>query len=522
MNGSDRFGGMPFAVIAVTLLLASTALVAVVQQYGDTEDGAEDLEDGIDAVDMAVADIQTYVNRGLGEVVRGLSTASDDVTDARDTVEERAETFREKAAGWIEFQFPIRSGGTVAHLVSHDLDLVAEAVGLASADGTGGYTPAYLRSTGTIEVRLESQSGSGSTTITVSTDGSYALPLSAERGSLFESMAGGDGVSVSEMVIHQLTFLAQYRVMNGYGSTSEYGERGTGSIITPEDVEAAYGNALEAVSMICFRDRDNRFAHEGSVDLADILVAEDGVMELDLSAVYAQALMAVIDDVALRWFDYFCGFQVLNELDKILNPLRNAVSSLIAFVVGEEAVYSAVPYVRDTMSLAGIPESEYRRPGSGTTALTFGGVEVVVENPTYDVLSAPWLKDFGKRYEQGSNFIMDYILDVLRGAAVRISESTWLGTVSVDVDPYDDVPFAEELAELFSEAVSDGVSAVEDAVGLLGVGPVADGVFAGQASYAFEQRHRSLSSASERHCFMVRSASSIQAEMRSLEKKKVL
>lgn len=465
MRGLDNRGSMPFAVIAVTLLLASTAMAATVYGHWMAERDSESVSDDIDSADEAVDDIAVYVNRGLGEIIRSISTATDGETGESDALDERAETFREKAAGWIEFQFPIRSGGTVAHLISHDLDLVAEAVGLASADGTGGYTPAYLRGTGTIEVRLESQSGSGSTTITVSTDGSYALPLSAERGSLFESMAGGDGVSVSEMVIHQLTSLAQYRVMNGYGSTSEYGERGTGSIITPEDVEAAYGNALEVVSMICFRDRDNRFAHEGSVDLADILVAEDGVMELDLSAVYAQALMAVIDDVALRWFDYFCGFQVLNELDKILNPLRNAVSSLIAFVVGEEAVYSAVPYVRDTMSLAGIPESEYRRPGSGTTALTFGGVEVVVENPTYDVLSAPWLKDFGKRYEQGSNFIMDYILDVLRGAAVRISESTWLGTVSVDVDPYDDMPFAEELAELFSEAVSDGVSAVEDAVG---------------------------------------------------------
>ena len=82
MSRMDRFGGMPFAVIAVALLLASTAMVAMVHQYGGTEDGADDLEDGIDAVDMAVADVQAYVNRGLGEIVRGLSTASDGVTDA--------------------------------------------------------------------------------------------------------------------------------------------------------------------------------------------------------------------------------------------------------------------------------------------------------------------------------------------------------------------------------------------------------------------------------------------------------
>ena len=95
MSRMDRFGGMPFAVIAVALLLASTAIVATVHQYGGTEDGAEDVEDGIDAVDMALADVQMYVNRGLGEIVRGLSTASNGVTDAADTVEERTEAFRE-------------------------------------------------------------------------------------------------------------------------------------------------------------------------------------------------------------------------------------------------------------------------------------------------------------------------------------------------------------------------------------------------------------------------------------------
>lgn len=161
MSRMDRFGGMPFAVIAVALLLASTAMVAMVHQYGGTEDGADDLEDGIDAVDMAVADVQAYVNRGLGEIVRGLSTASDGVTDAADTVEERAEAFRERAEDWLEFQFPVRSGGAVAELVSYELDLTAEALPLQSDAGDGGYTPAYLKGTGTVHVTVRSDAGRG-------------------------------------------------------------------------------------------------------------------------------------------------------------------------------------------------------------------------------------------------------------------------------------------------------------------------------------------------------------------------
>ena len=464
MSRMDRFGGMPFAVIAVALLLASTAIVATVHQYGGTEDGAEDVEDGIDAVDVALADVQMYVNRGLGEIVRGLSTASDGVTDAADTVEERAEAFRERASEWLEFQFPVRSGGAVAELGSYELDLTAEALSFHSDAGDGGYTPAYLKGTGSIHVTVRSDVGRGEADLDISTDGSYALPLSAERQSLFESMAGDGGISVSQMMTYQLTSLAQYRVMNGYGAMSEYGQKGTASVITAEDVRAAYRNALEAVSMICFRDGNGTLSGHDRADLSDLLASEDGVMTLDLSAVYSQALMSVIDDVALSWFDYVMGFQILDGLDQALNPFRNAVMSLAAFLLGEEEVYSAVPYIEKTMELAGIDPDEYVSPGAGTSTVTAAGITVTVENPTSDVLSKGWLKDFKKRYSGDTNFVMEFILDVLKHASVSLAENMDLGTVSVDVDPYDDTPFLDTLAELFDRAVEDGMSAVEDAI----------------------------------------------------------
>lgn len=387
MKGMDRFGGMPFAVIAVALLLASTALAAAVQHYGDTEDGADDLMDGIDAIDAAAADIQVYVNRGLGEIVRGLSTASDGITDASDTIDERTRTFESRAGEWLEFQFPIRSGGAVAELSWYELGLTAEALPLESDSDDGGYTPAYLKGTGTVHVTLRSDAGCGETDLEVSTDGSYALPLSAERQSLFESMVGSGGVSVSQMITYQLTTLAQYRVMNGYGAMSEYGEKGTMSIITADDVRDAYRNTLEAVSMICFRDEDNTLSGFGRVDLSDLLAAEDGRIVLDLAAVYSQALVSVIDDVALSWFDYIMGFQILDGLEMALLPFRDAVTSLAAFLLGEERVYSAVPYIEKTMEIAGIDPNDYRRPGTGTSTVSVAGITVTVENPTSDVLS---------------------------------------------------------------------------------------------------------------------------------------
>ena len=458
----DRMGGMPFAVIAVALLLASTALVATVHLYSDTSEDAGGVLDGIDDADAAVADIQVYVNRGLGDVVRGLSTATDGVTDATDTVAERAETFREESERWLDFQFPIRSGQVRAELTGYELELTAEPSSLASSEG--GYTPTYLRGTGTLHLRIQTEDGSGDVDVDVSTDGSYALPLSSERASLFESMAGDGGVSVSQMMTYQLTSLAQYRVLNGYGAMSQYGEKGTASVITADDVRAAYRNALDAVSQICFRDADGTFAGEGSVDLSDLIAGEDGRVSLDLSAVYAQALMSVIDDIALRWFDYICGFEIAEALWDALFPVKDALEALAAFILGTEAVYSVIPYVEEVMGLAGYDAETYRNPGAGTSTVTVSGIAVTVDNPTVDILDVPWLKDFRKRYQEDGNFVTEFILDVLRGAAVRISERTDLGTAYVDIDPHDDTSFMESLALLMVEAISDGAEIVEEAI----------------------------------------------------------
>ncbi len=464
MRQNDTRGSMPFAVIAVAILMASVAIGAVTYRYGVADESMDSITDDIDAVDEALLDITAYVNRGLGEIVMNLSKATDGDTRETDSPETRAESFHQKAADWIEFQFPIRSGGAVASLIDYDIRLGAEALSLSPDAFSGGYTPAYLKGTGRIHVTIESRSGSTDAMIDVSTDGNYALPLSAQRMSLFENMASSSGVSISQMMTYQLTSLAQYRVMNGYGGLSAYGEKGTSSIITPDDVRSAYRNALEAVRAICFRDSD-RFPDADAIDLSDILIASNGVMSLDLSAVYSQALFAVLDEIALSWFDYFCGFETMDVLQDILNPFDDAIGALEAFLQGWENAYSATPYIAKVMEINGYSESEYRHPGSGTTTVSVGDVTVTVENPTADLMSAVWLKDFTKRYEKDNDFVKDSIMDILKGAAVRISENKNLGTVSMNVNPCDDKTFTMTLMELFISAVSDGAEIIEDSIG---------------------------------------------------------
>ena len=459
MRDIDTEGSMPFAVIAVSILLASVIVGGVIYRYGETGDDLDSIENDIIAVDEAVADATSYVNSGLGGIVRCISTASEGMASSDDSLEKRSETFDRRSSEWLDFQFPLRCGSALVELIGYDISLTAEPSQL-SADG--GFSPAYLKGKGSIDVMITSSGCRTETELDISTDGSYALPLSWERLELFKSMAGSDGLSMSQMISYQLTGLAQYRVINGYGSLSAYGDRGTAAILTESDIRRAYANALEVVSGICFRDGSGTLGH-GDTDLADALVSEDGKISLDLSAVYSQCLMAVIDDIAIRWMDYFYGFEILEELDDRLHPFRDSTDSLKAFIFGSESVYSAVPYIEKTLELRGISDG-CRYPGSGTTTLSYGGITVSVGNPTGDVFDSGWLKNFGKRYSADTDDVRDFVIDVLKNAARMISESTDLGTVSVDVDPHDDSAFIWTLTALFESAIRDIDSAVGSAV----------------------------------------------------------
>ena len=458
MRRSGTRGSMPFSIIAVTILLVSVASVAVTASYQDASDGTEGTEDDISAVDEALETLESFINRGMGEIIYSIST--DDDLGGLDA---RVAEFDEWAAEWFGFQFPSATNGVSATVVDYEVELSAVAVTLSDDGEIAGYTPTYLKATGTVTLSLSSQHGSATAEVEVSSDGSYALPLADARGSLFESMVGGAGISISQMMAAQLTALAEYRIANGYGAINAYGERSTDAIITSEDVLEAYAICMEAISAICFRDADSILAHADCADLADLLISDDGTITIDLSAVYAQALLSAVDDVALRWMDYFYGFEVIEKLDELLNPFKNALSALFSFVSGDGDVNGA-DYLSSAMEAAGYSEDEWRYVGQGATTVELGGYTMTFSNPTTDILSLDWLIDFEEAYESEGNYVEDYVVNVLKSAAVMLAERSDLGTITAEVDAYDTEGFLETLSALFEAAVDDCNGAVGDAV----------------------------------------------------------
>ncbi|MBR4225719.1 MAG: lamin tail domain-containing protein [Candidatus Methanomethylophilaceae archaeon] len=431
---SDRKGAMPFAVIAVMILVASVACGALAASYERASEETRNIEKDAAALDAAIDGIGSYVNRGLAEIVWTVSV------DGSGNLDDRISEFDERARRWMEYQFPMVDNGAHAELDSYEVELGAQPLRVSSGDG---YVPAYLKATGTVKVRLSTGIGEAEASIDVSTDGSCTLPLAAEKGSLFERMASEGSVTLSEMMEYQLTNLAQIRVMNGYGALDAYGRMGTDRILSKQDVLDAYGSSLRILEAVCFRDGD--LALQDRVDPAEALVSEDGKVRIDLQAVYAQAMASLADDMAMKWYDYLYGNAFLKALQGNKKVYRDAQRAMLSFAKGESP-FDASPYLRAVMDLNGVDEADYRHPGSGTTVLEAGGARFEFENPTADVLGTDWIRHFRTSFESERDCLLEQLRLVLRASALRLAEDERLEALTIDADPHDGSRLADVLS----------------------------------------------------------------------------
>ena len=64
---------MPFAVVAVTILMMSVVCGAVMASYDRASDNAEDIERENEAIEASMEGIAMHVDRGLGEIILSIS-----------------------------------------------------------------------------------------------------------------------------------------------------------------------------------------------------------------------------------------------------------------------------------------------------------------------------------------------------------------------------------------------------------------------------------------------------------------
>lgn len=101
MNNGDRRGNMPFAVIAVTILMMTVMCGAVFASYDRASQDAEDLERESESIEVSRDGIAIHVDRGLGEII--LSISNDTSLGGLD---DRADAFGTRAEEWLGVPVP--------------------------------------------------------------------------------------------------------------------------------------------------------------------------------------------------------------------------------------------------------------------------------------------------------------------------------------------------------------------------------------------------------------------------------
>ncbi len=467
-RGSRR-GNLPFAMVAVILLLLGSAYGIVSANIEEAADRAERMEEEMEGVDAVMARTGEFVERGLGEIIFGLSSS-----ESEGSLGERAERYAERAEAWMGFQFPLSDRGVTVHLESFDTELTARPLRL-SEDLTEGYLPSYLVGTGSFSARYAFGTGSASSVTDFETDATCALPLVAGQGSLFSNAVSGSGSPITQMVGYQLTCLAQQRVLNGYGALNASGPMGTDAVLTADDVSRAYANALKVLRINCFRIGGEGLGDgQERVDLADLIAAPDGRLDLDLSAVYAQAVASIADDLALQWIDYLYGNRVLNGLDWADDRLSNAWDSLRGFLTGRDT-FSAAPYLECFIAGSGLDIDRCRHLRSGTsfdvvvpgellsavTGCPEDDLTVAVGYPDADLMAWSGIRDFKRTYREDGNVLRDRFTEIINASAAAVAADKRLGTIRVRIDAADDETLLDSIREAVASAVGDGSAAFE-------------------------------------------------------------
>ncbi|MFA6709700.1 MAG: lamin tail domain-containing protein [Candidatus Methanomethylophilaceae archaeon] len=476
--GRSKKGQMPFALIAVTLLLLGSAYGAVYAYIENSEENTESLAQELTSMGVGMTETKYTVEAALGNIINELSREN-----TGGTLAERMDSFDEKVDTWFSSNFPMSDRGITARVAQYDVDLNVETLKMSSGDKfTDPSRPSYLRATGYMNVDFISAAGTSSRTVDISADGTSGLPFVVERASEFELSVSGDESALTQLISYQLSSLAQQRVLSGYGAVSEGGERGTSSIITEKDVNDAYRNALSIIEMICFRDTGNDdplLESAVSVDAAEMLAMRDGYIEMDLSAIFSQTLLSMIDTLVIQWMDYFMLDKAVYAMDVISDSVRRCWNALVSFIDNDDRA-DAGQYLKDLMQNLGYAEKDYRflfdspsisvttnamdivlTAGSSSENVTIPEMDILIPFPETDIVSWNGWDHFINEYHEGRNDLMESFRNIIKTIAIELSSSTDLGIIRIDVDAYDGSVFSQTLSESITKALNEQRDGVE-------------------------------------------------------------
>ena len=454
----SKRGNMPFAMVAVALLLTSSAFCIVYANIGDTKESTGSITEELNNMDDAITEAERFIESGLGNIIYQISA------DHRNgTMIDRSRMFDSLVDEWFQTEFPRYDRGMTVEIVEEDIGMDIQTTKVSANDLLAERSVAsYLRAVGTVKATFTGTAGTATKTLQITADGTSGLPFIVDCATKFELSTEGDASLLTQLVSYQLSSLAQSRVVNGYGLRSVSGGMGAVDIITKADVEKAFRNALTAVETICFRDNstdDRTFFDNRHVDLAEMMVLKDGFYEIDVGAILSQALLSMIDKLVVRWVDYLGVNKIFELFDNLLDFATEVVNNVVGFFTGnqEDNRNSARIYIKDAMSSCGYSEEDYRYVLDNaklhfSKAIDFeyrgnmvhyeiGDIGIPIECVHRDILGWGGWENYVTDYERNRNKISDYIRGTLQSICSLIASG--YGILRIPADAFDSESFME-------------------------------------------------------------------------------
>ena len=453
---------MPFAMVAVALLLLSSTFCVVYANTENVKENTENITNELSSMDDAIEFAERFMEEGLGKIIYDISADGNG-----GTIMERAARFDSMKDEWFGSQFPHSENGIAIEILEEDIDMDIQSTKVSSNDILGERSVAsYLRASGTVKASFTGTAGLATKTLLINADGTSGLPFIVDCASRFELSTEGDASLLTQLVSYQLSSLAQYRIINGYGLKTVSGGMGTKDIITASDVEYAFRNALDVIETICFRNNstgDSNLIYNSCIDLADSIILRDGYYEVDIGSIISQALLSITDEVIMRWIDYFGLDRILEFVDRIHDFSTEIVNNIISFLTNnqEDNRNSARIYIKNAMESCGYAPEEYRYVIKDNTrylqleagefsneegfVYRFKGMGGYMDLCETDILAWEGWNNYVVDYERNRNSILDYIRHVFQFVCSSVSSN--YGIVRVSADEFDGTTFMDSFLE---------------------------------------------------------------------------
>jgi hypothetical protein len=206
-----------------------------------------------------------------------------------------------------------------------------------------------------------------------------AFPLLSGKLDVLETGSSGTQSPIPRTVKYILTTLAQYKVLQGYGmgelssTTLDLPVKTTSQVVTKSDVELAVNVAIFLETARLYRTYDEdaliamddnfenvddddfegqgsiqelvkSYVNNGTIDAADIIALYLGIedKEINIEAIIAQGLNALVDQFILKYLDYFhlmdlldIAFVGVQVLSNAIEGAGKAVDDFVGWLTGE-------------------------------------------------------------------------------------------------------------------------------------------------------------------------------------------